>query len=178
MTDMGRHRTGRGQRHVASRAGVRLAGRMDAGFSSLELIILTPVVLTMLLLVIGFGRLTHGRQLVQQAAAAAARAATLDSNPGQANTDAAQTAHDILAQAGVSCHTFTASVDTSDFQPGGQVTVTVTCTASLSDLGMVGFPGAKTLTASATSPLEQYRQLPAGALSAARPAPATDRTPV
>jgi|ThiBio_1000_plan_1041568.scaffolds.fasta_scaffold00444_22 Flp pilus assembly protein TadG len=136
--------------------------RADAGFASLELVILFPVIVLMLLLVVGFGRLTHGRDLVQQAASAAARAATLDSNPIQAGTDAKQAAHDVLDQAGVSCSTFTVTPDTSDFGPGGQVTVTVTCTTSLSDLGLVGFPGHKTLTASATSPLEQFRQYGGG----------------
>ena len=134
----------------------------DAGFASLELVILTPVVLLMLLLVVGFGRLTHGKDLVQQAASAAARAATLDSNPTQAGADAKQAAHDVLDQAGVSCSTFTVTPDTSDFRPGGQVSVTVTCTTSLSDLGLVGFPGHKTLMASATSPLEQFRQYGTG----------------
>jgi Flp pilus assembly protein TadG len=136
----------------------RRFGRGDAGFGSLELVILTPVFITMLLLVVGFGRLTHGRQLVEQAASAAARAASLDSTPTQATTDARLEARDILTQAGVSCHTFTADVDTSDFRAGGQVSVTVDCVTSLSDLGLVGFPGSQTLEASATSPLEQFRQ--------------------
>ena len=50
------------------------AGGSDAGFTALELVVITPVLVVMLLLVVGFGRLTHGRQLVDQAAAAAARA--------------------------------------------------------------------------------------------------------
>ena len=136
----------------------RRLGRGDAGFGSLELVILTPVLVAMLLLVVGFGRLTHGRQLVEQAASAAARAASLDSNPTQATKDAQQEASDILTQAGVSCRTFTADVDTSDFRAGGQVSVTVDCVTRLSDLGLVGFPGSKTLEASSTSPLEQFRQ--------------------
>lgn len=145
------------------RGQVRRSGAgADAGFASLELVILTPVLLLMLLLVVGFGRLTHGKDLVQQAASAAARAATLDSNPTQAGVDAKQAAHDVLDQAGVSCSTFTVTPDTSDFGPGGQISVTVTCTTSLSDLGLVGFPGHKTLTASATSPLEQFRQYGSG----------------
>jgi Flp pilus assembly protein TadG len=125
-------------------------------------VILTPVFIAMLLLVVGFGRLTHGRQLVEQAASAAARAASLDSTPTQATTDAQLEARDILTQAGVSCHTFTADVDTSDFRAGGQVRVTVACVTSLADLGLVGFPGAKTLEARATSPLEQFRQIGLG----------------
>jgi hypothetical protein len=53
-------------------------------------------------------------------------------------------------------------VDTSDFRAGGQVRVTVACVTSLPDLGLVGFPGAKTLEARATSPLEQFRQIGLG----------------
>lgn len=138
------------------------ASAPDAGFASLELVILFPVLMLVLLLVVGFGRLSHGKDLVQQAAAAAARAATLDSNPIQASSDAKQAAHDVLDQAGVSCSSFTVTPDTSDFRPGGQVSVFVACTTSLSDLGLVGFPGHKTLTASATSPLEQFRQYGSG----------------
>ena len=147
-----------GRRAILRRWLRRRVGRGDAGFGSLELVILTPVFIAMLLLVVGFGRLTHGRQLVEQAASAAARAASLDSNATQATNDAQREASDILTQAGVSCHTFTADVDTSDFRAGGQVSVTVDCVTSLSDLGLVGFPGSKTLEASSTSPLEQFRQ--------------------
>lgn len=129
----------------------------EAGFASLELVVLTPVLLLMLLLVVGVGRLTHGRQIANQAAAAAARAAALDADPAQAQQDGQQQAHQILSQAGISCHSFTATVDTSDFTAGGQVSVQVVCVTSLSDLGLVGFPGAKTLTASASAPLEQLR---------------------
>ena len=130
----------------------------DAGFGSLELVILTPVLLLMLLLVVGFGRVTHGREVVQQAASAAARAATLDSDPIQAGIDARLAAHEVLDQAGVSCRKFFVTPDTAEFGPGGQVGVTVKCTTSLSNLGLVGFPGSKTLIASATSPLEEFRQ--------------------
>lgn len=149
-------------RTIGKRLCRRVAGRGDAGFGSLELVIITPVLLVMLLLVVGFGRLTHGRQLVEQAASAAARAGTLDSTPAQASVDARQAAHDVLDQAGVSCSKFDVNVDTSQFAPGGQVSVTVTCTTSLSDLGLVGFPGSKTLSASAASPLEQFREYGSG----------------
>lgn len=153
--------TTRHARRPISRVLHRAGGGRDAGFSSLELVIITPVLLAMLLLVVGFGRLTHGRQLVEQAAAAAARAATLDNTPDQASRDAKQAAHDTLDQAGVSCRSFNAYVDVRDFRPGGQVFVRITCTTSLSDLIMVGFPGTKTLSASASSPLEELRQISA-----------------
>jgi len=134
----------------------------QGGFTSLELVIMTPVFLLLVLLVVGFGRVTHARQLVEQAASAAARAATLQSSPAAAAAAAKQEAHDTLSGAGVSCRSFSADVDTSDFRAGGQVTVSVQCTASLADLVAAGFPGAKTLTASSSSPLEEYRRIGLG----------------
>ena len=130
----------------------------DDGFATLELVVITPFLLALVLLVVGFGRVTHGRQLVQQASAAAARAAALASTPGQAQTDASTEAADTLSQAGISCQQMRASVDTARFHAGGQVAVTITCTTSLASLTVVGFPGHKTLTASSTAPLDQYRQ--------------------
>ena len=131
----------------------------DGGFSTLELVIITPFLLAFVLLVVGFGRVTHGRQEVQAAAAAAARAASLANTPGEAQTAAQQEATADLAQAGISCQSSPPpTVDTSQFYAGGQVRVTITCVTNLSDLTVVGFPGHKTLTASATVPLEQYRQ--------------------
>jgi Flp pilus assembly protein TadG len=143
-------------RHFRDRAA-RMAG--DDGFSTLELVLITPFLLAFVLLVVGFGRVTHGRQEVQQAAAAAARAASLANTPAQAHTAAQQEAAADLAQAGISCQAPSPpTVDTSQFYAGGQVRVTISCVTNLSDLTVVGFPGHKTLTASATVPLEQYRQ--------------------
>jgi hypothetical protein len=96
---------------------------------------------------------------VQQAATAAARTASLANTPAQAQTAAQQEAAADLAQAGISCQSSPPpTVDTSQFYAGGQVRVTITCVTNLSDLTVVGFPGHKTLSASATAPLEQYRQ--------------------
>ena len=127
---------------------------------ALELAILTPVVIVMLLVVVAFGRVTQGRQLVDQAAAAAARAASLAPTPSQAATDARQAGLDTLAQAGMSCTGADISVDASAFRPGGQVTATVDCTTSLSAMAMTGLPGQLSLHASSTSPLELFRDMP------------------
>lgn len=131
----------------------------DNGLMALELAILAPVILVMLLLVVAFGRVTHGRALVDQSAAAAARAASLAASPGQASADGAQTAQDTLARAGLSCSAASVSVDTGAFRPGGQVTATVRCTADLSELALTGLPGSIALVASATSPIEALRDI-------------------
>ncbi len=129
----------------------------DDGLAALELAILTPLIIAMLLLVVGLGRVSHGRQLVDQAAAAAARAAALSNAPGPANDSAQQAARDTLTQAGVSCGQLQVQVDTGVFRPGGFVDVTVRCTANLSGLALAGLPGAMTLTATSRSVLETHR---------------------
>ena len=134
----------------------------DRGVMTLELAILTPALIVMLMLVVGFGRVTHARQLVDQAAAAAARAATLTSAPGPATAAARQAADTTLHQAGLSCRTLTTHVDTSAFRPGGQVTAVTTCTADLSGLAVAGLPGSITLTSTSTEPLEPFRDLAPG----------------
>ncbi|MBL8932806.1 MAG: pilus assembly protein [Kineosporiaceae bacterium] len=133
--------------------------RSDDGLMAIELAILAPVVIVMLLVVVAFGRVTHGRALVDQAAAAAARAASLTTTPGQAAADAAQTARDTLAAAGLSCAGAGVDVDTGAFRPGGQVTVAVTCTTDLSATALAGLPGSLTLHAEAVSPIETYRDV-------------------
>jgi Flp pilus assembly protein TadG len=124
-----------------------------------ELVVLAPIVIVLLLLVVGLGRYAHGKQLVEQAAAAAARAAYLTSSPVQAETRAARAAAGSLANAGMSCTGMTTRVDTGSYRPGGVVTVTITCTTDLSDLALSGLPGTATLTATGRAPLETYRQM-------------------
>jgi Flp pilus assembly protein TadG len=131
----------------------------DHGQMALELAVVAPVFIAMVLLIAGLGRVTHGRQLVDQAAVAAARAATLATTPGQA-TDAGRTAATTtLNQAGLSCRAIDVSLDTTAFHPGGQITATVRCTADLSGLALAGLPGSMTLQATSQAPLEQYRDL-------------------
>lgn len=132
----------------------------DAGLMALELAILAPLTIMMLLTVVAFGRVTHGRTTVDQAAAAAARAASLAPSPGQADADGARAARDTLAGTGLSCTGSSSDIDTTAFHPGGQVTAVVVCTVDLSSLALTGLPGSLTLHASATSPIETLRDVP------------------
>lgn len=123
---------------------------------------------------VGFGRYSEAQQLVEQAAGAAARAASLDATPAQATRDAQQTAVDSVASAGQSCTDLQVSVDTSAFHPGGQVSVTVSCTADLSQLTLAGFGPNETVRSTQTAPLEDYRHLGDGApVTGPRDAPRT-----
>jgi Flp pilus assembly protein TadG len=129
----------------------------DRGTMVLELVLWTPVILAFLLLVVGFGRVGHGRQLVDEAAAEAARAASLASNPAAAVIAGEQGASRTLDQAGVSCTGMRVAIDTSGFGAGGEVTATVRCTADLSTLAIAGLPGSMTLESSSRAPLEPFR---------------------
>jgi Flp pilus assembly protein TadG len=137
--------------------------RDRGGFAALELAILLPFVVVMLLLVVAFGRVERGRELVDRAAASAARAASLHSSPGSARTAAIDAAKQTLGGHGVSCSSYSITVDLSAFHAGGSVTVELTCVADLSDLTLTGVPGHLTLRAATTSALEPYRQVDTGA---------------
>ena len=135
----------------------------DGGFVALELAVMTSFLIVMLLLMVGLGRVGHGRQLIDQAGVAAARAAALDNTPGQATIDAQQAAADTLVQAGLACGQLQVDVDVAAFHPGGYVQVSVRCTADLTALALAGLPGSVLLRSSARSPLETYRDLTAAA---------------
>lgn len=130
----------------------------DAGYSTAELVVIAPVIVVLLLFVVGLGRYSSSKQLVEQAAMAAGRAASQGATAQQAADRAQAAGAASLDDAGISCVDFSMVADTGDFQPGGSVTVTLTCTASLSGLVLSGLPGSTTVSASSTVPLEIYRQ--------------------
>jgi Flp pilus assembly protein TadG len=90
----------------------------------------------------------------------AARAASLSRTPAAANAAARQTATASLATAGVGCGEAGVSVDTSDFVPGGTVTVTVSCRLDLSDAAaLLAVGDSRTISATSSSPLDVYRSV-------------------
>lgn len=131
--------------------------RPEAGHAAIEIVILTPLLLILLLVVVAMGRMAHARQQVESVAADAARAASLERNTALSATAAKQAANASLGAAGMSCSGLTVGVDVSNYQPGGRVTVTVSCTARLADLTMAGFPGLRTYRATSTVPIETWR---------------------
>lgn len=129
----------------------------ERGSATLEVAIVTPALLLFMLLIVLGGRLALAHSEADNAARDAARVASIARSAGAATSDARQAAAATLANAGISCRNFAVSTDTSAFQPGGAVTVQVACTAGLSDLGLLGVPGAKTLHGAYTAPVDRYR---------------------
>ena len=131
--------------------------RSERGSISVEVAVIAPAFVFLMLLVVFAGKVSEADGNVERAAAEGARAASLRQHPGNAATDARSTVEANLATAGVSCSTLEAIVDTSDFEPGGTVTVTVECTASMADVTLLGVPGTRTFTATATEVIDTYR---------------------
>jgi hypothetical protein len=120
-----------------------------------ELVLVVPVLIVLLLLVAGFGRIAHTRGEVDAAAADAARTAALAGSPEAARQAGEQAAATYLA--GDTCRHLEVEIDTSALRPGGHVTARVRCVTSLAGLGLAGFPGTRTLTGSARVPIDSYR---------------------
>jgi len=152
-------------RHPAGAHGRVGAGRTvpvvrgDEGSVAAEVAIAIPVLVAVLLFAgVLVARGVDARRRLDDAAHQAARAASLTRTPTAATSAAQQVATATLAHAGVDCADPTIAVDTSDFQPGGMVTVTVSCRLHLSSAAALLATGdQRTLTATASSPIDTYR---------------------
>jgi Flp pilus assembly protein TadG len=152
-----------GRRHIiAGRRALRNAPERGAGGESLELVIIAIGLIVVILIGIAAGRASIASGRVDQAAAAGARAASLTRTTAAAEVAATDAAGASLATAGLTCQNMNIDVDTSGFgAPAGEpasVVVRVTCVVEWGDLGIPLWPGSKTYTSSAASPLDIHRE--------------------
>jgi Flp pilus assembly protein TadG len=133
----------------------------DRGSVTVEMAVLAlPLAVVMALFAVFSFRLAGTRLDMNAAAAAAARAASMARTPQAAVHAATSAARADLADHAGSCNPLRVNVDTSAFQRGGQVTVTVTCQMSTAGLTGLGLPG--TLTGSATATVVIDSHVPVG----------------
>lgn len=137
--------------------------RGSRGSASVELALWAAPVAVVLAMLLGAGRVVMAGGQVEQAAADAARTASIARTAGEALSQAQDTATDSLAATGPAClGGGTVAVDVSEFgtPPGlpAQVSVTVTCTVTFDELGIPLLAGTRTLSATAVSPLDIYRE--------------------
>jgi Flp pilus assembly protein TadG len=123
----------------------------------LELVILMPALLLLFGLVIAFGRATAADTDVEHAARVGARAAASAQTPSGGQALAGRVVTESLRDAGLSCAGGPSVAVSGPWTPGGRVTVSVSCTASLADVSDLGLPGARTLTATATDVIDRVR---------------------
>jgi Flp pilus assembly protein TadG len=135
----------------------------DRGSMSVEMTTLVfPVTVVMVVFLLGAWQLSLARLDTHTAAAAAARAASLQPNPVLAEDAARETAAAVLADAGRACSTLHVEVLTSAFGRSGYVEVEVTCHVTTGDLIGLQAPGSAPTAATARSPIETYVQLEGG----------------
>jgi Flp pilus assembly protein TadG len=132
----------------------------DRGGVTVELVLLTPVLLGFLAFMVLLGRIAEAGGQVEGAARDASRAASLERTTGLAADAAHRAAEANLAGQGITCGSLRVVLDTANWRPGGSVRADVRCAADLTGLGLAGVPGGKTLTGSSVSPLEQHRGQP------------------
>ena len=134
--------------------------RDERGYAAVELLAMTTVLVGFIVTVVGGGRFVDANSQVDDAAYAAARAASLESNLEAGQMAGRRAAEDSLADRGKACTKLSVSFAGTDFRTSGHVSVQVTCHANLSDVVGFGLPGSKAFTATAVVPIEQYRRLP------------------
>ncbi|WP_371648024.1 MULTISPECIES: TadE/TadG family type IV pilus assembly protein [unclassified Streptomyces] len=137
-------------------------GHGDEGSAAIEAAIILPVLIMFLCLAVAGGRIVTSGAKLDAAAQDAAREASIHRTAAAAQSAARSAADESLQDQGIACASTSVSIDTGGLRvPVGQVgtvTVTVTCTVPLAELLLPGLPGAKTLTSTATSVVDQYRQ--------------------
>lgn len=135
--------------------------RDERGSAGIETLIMATGALSIVLVVVAAGRYVDGSAQANDAAYAAARAASLEPGMGQGTIAGRQAAERSLAERGKSCQNLTVSFASSDFTAGGQVVAEVTCTVTLLDTGSLGQqlglrPNTQ-FTERAVVPIETYR---------------------
>ncbi len=137
------------------------ARRDQRGAAAVEFAMVVPLVVLLFGLVVGGSRVWLARGAVEQAAGAAARAASLARSPGAARQSAQRLASDQAAVGGLRCSDFGVDIDAAALAgaPGrpGDVRATVTCQVPLSDVLVPGWPGSVEVRAHASAVVDRYR---------------------
>ena len=124
-------------------------------------ILVIGVFIPFLAVIFILGRFANAENTVQAAAAAAARDASLSRDTITAATNAEAAAALVLSN-NVNCRSTGIQIDDSGLRTAlgqtGLVSATVNCTISYTDLLLPGLPSQTTITKTAISPVDPYRE--------------------
>ncbi|GED85466.1 TadE/TadG family type IV pilus assembly protein [Streptomyces sp. 6-11-2] len=130
------------------------SARDDGGLSTVEVVILAPVMILFILVLVAFGQLVEGRGAVDGAARDAARAGSIQKDHATAMSEARKAAEADLADV---CTGPVSVVQTSaGFAPDTLFTVEVSC--QVRGLASLGLNIPTRLSASFSSPLDPFRR--------------------
>lgn len=132
--------------------------RSQAGSAAVELVLLAPLLVVFFVFIAGLGRVVETKGQVYGAARDAARAASLQREPG-----GALAAADVAARADLGSRCGGGlSVGWgrgSSYLPGRLLVVEVRCTVLLGGFGIAGFAPSQTVGAQSAAPLDTYRRV-------------------
>jgi Flp pilus assembly protein TadG len=133
----------------------RVSGyRRDRGLSTIEVVILAPVMILFILVLVAFGQLVDGRGALDGAARDAARAGSIQKDHATAMAEARKAAEADLGD--VCSGPVNVTQTSTGFEPDTLFTVEVSC--EVRGLAMIGLDVPTTLEASFSSPLDPFRR--------------------
>ncbi|MFF3977820.1 TadE/TadG family type IV pilus assembly protein [Streptomyces sp. NPDC001828] len=141
-----------GLRHALHRRAAAAAD--DRGLSTIEVVILAPVMILFILVLVAFGQLVDGRGAVDGAARDAARAGSIQKDLGTALSEAKAAAQADLAD--VCSGPVTVRQTSAGWTNAEFFTVEVSC--RIRGLAMLGLDIPTTLTGTSTSPLDPFKR--------------------
>jgi len=140
-----------------SPSGVRSCGERsygDRGLSTIEVVILAPVMIMFILVLVAFGQLVDGRGALDGAARDAARAGSIQKDHATAMAEAQKAAEADLTD--VCSGPVTVTQTSAGFEADTIFSVEVSC--EVRGLAMLGLDIPTTLTATFSSPLDPFRR--------------------
>jgi TadE-like protein len=145
----------------------RQASKREAGVTTIEAVVIAPLLFALVLFMVFLGRVATTQQVVQRTTRDAARAASIALTRDAASMAVEQTLADGLGPMRQHCQLApldltaigedTGAADDWDL---GTVQIRLTCTIPTSDLGLLSLGTAKTFVAVATEPVDTWRSRP------------------
>ncbi len=134
------------------------ARHREAGTASIELVLVAPVLLLLLAVVIGSGRVVSTKSAVLTVAREASRAAADAPDPATAHAIARERANEVAIGLGLDPARLSLEQDAGGFARGAPYRVSVSYRVELSDLPAFGFlPGSFVVAARHAELTDRYR---------------------
>ncbi|MGW5640574.1 TadE/TadG family type IV pilus assembly protein [Streptomyces sp. NPDC003832] len=128
----------------------------DRGLSTIEVVILAPVMMLFILVLVAFGQLVDGRGALDGAARDAARAGSIQKDRGTAMAEARKAAAANLAD--VCSGPVTVTQTSAGFDPEVDPMFSVQVSCEVRGLAMLGLDIDPTMDATFSSPLDPFRR--------------------
>ncbi|WP_345556043.1 TadE/TadG family type IV pilus assembly protein [Streptomonospora halophila] len=134
--------------------------RREQGSASVELAVLTPLLILLALLTVLAYRMVAAEMTANTLAHAAARAATLQRTPAAAEQAARQSVANALRTHDLDCAAYSLELDIAGLEPGATVDAALTCHVDLAGLSGLGVPLTSEVRGEASAVVDVYRSGP------------------